>query len=119
MASDWTVEDYRAALSEYQQAEKQAQDMVGLIRKVNECLGSSAFNSFLGWSLGIYQLEPGQRLDPEANVDLDQWPDADEIRERFTAWHLALTKLRHVWSELPEASRRELSAPPPQMEPGL
>lgn len=112
-----SVEAYQDALAEYEQAEKAARDMVHLINKVRECFYPAAFPSFVGWSFGISdQVEPGRKYDPKAKVDLEAWPDADEMKARFQAWHSALKKLHAAWTALPEERRRGFQSPPRNLD---
>ncbi|MDB5541393.1 MAG: hypothetical protein JWQ89_3120 [Devosia sp.] len=99
-------------------AEKNAKEMMALVKTVSEQFYFSAFPSFVGWKFGINdQIESGRRFDHKANIDLSKWPTESQMGDILRTWHAALKALQTAWTQLEEADKVGFSQPPTRMDP--
>lgn len=106
------VRGYLAALRAYDATNDTATKTVHFIVSASHHMSMSTAQ-FLQENFGIAtQLPNWARAKDIVKHDMSTWPDAEKLRELFTAWNAALTAVLEAWHKIPEADRAGLKSPP-------
>lgn len=108
---------YQDALREHEKARAEALSLIKMIENVSSALRGSAIRPFLFRNYSLPTATRDSHHSPQmAKFDMNQWPDAQRLRETLTKWHGSFTKLHEAWNAIVPNDRIGLQGPPPHLD---
>ena len=104
MASD-AIGIYQDALKAVEEAEREAERVVGYIRdaagKLGDWKGVVVANTGVGFPIGRTR-----------SINADQWPTAMQLAEALAAYHSSISGARNAYGAIPSDRRHGIQPPP-------
>src|SRR5688572_6014842 len=105
--------NYQKALGAYAEAQADASKKVKMIEKVGSVLNSTReLPSFFGWQYSVRLPMMYERYLDSARFDMNQWPDAADLKSVLTDWSTAFDQLHAAWNAMTPAERVGFVEPP-------
>ena len=105
------ADEYLDALRQLQFAEGEVSELGRKLTKVGDSLQHSPY-SFYVMNMGGFPPEVTAKTRGYKLYDID-WPSPQTIGEALLKMHEARSKVSHLWENVPEEYRGNLSPPPP------